>query len=204
MRKWLAIGVLWCNALYVCAQSAPPLETFTSADGTFQFSYPQNYDLLIGDRILKGTQGRHPGIPVCDFASALVCVIYPVETEEDTRFEAAAFSVATIAGVTAEDECLNDGERPGHSEDRPHLTPVSVNEGVFRHTTISKKVPGHVQAADSYRTFRKRTCYELHIAVSLADEPKASTHPANSLGDARADRARESLKLILSTIVFEQ
>src|ERR1700733_1763896 len=91
MRKFLVVGVLWLIFGTLCAigQGAPPLDTFTSPDGTFHFVYPQTYELLVGERILKATQGRHQAISVCDFLTAIACVIYPVETEEETRFEAA-------------------------------------------------------------------------------------------------------------------
>ena len=56
--------------------------------------------------MLRATQSRQPGVSVCDFSTALACVIYPIEAEEDTRFEAAGFSVEAVPGVTVESDCL--------------------------------------------------------------------------------------------------
>jgi hypothetical protein len=212
MRKWFFIGALWltCASIAALAQGALPLDTFISPDEAFQFAYPQNYDLLVGERILTGTQGRHPGIPVCDFTTAMACVIYPIASDENTRFEAAGFSVHAVPGVSAESECLNYSDQLAKAPAPPaQLTSISINERTFRHLSSRKKVPGHIQAADLYRTFKQQKCYELHIEVSLAEEPgvqrtSASSSGANSLGDARADSARDSLRLILSTVVFER
>ena len=212
MRKRFFIGALWLSwaSIAAIAQGALPLDTFTSPDGAFQFVYPQNYDLLVGERILTGTQGRHPGIPVCDFATAMACVIYPITNEENTRFEAAGFSVHAVPGVTAESECLNYSDQSAKPQlQLAQLTSISINGRTFRHLSSKKKVDGHVQAVDLYRTFQRPRCYEFHIEVSLAEEsggqrPASSNSPANSLGDAKADSARESLRLILSTVAFER
>ena len=66
MRKLLVVGVLWLvfGALSAIGQGAPPLDTFTSPDGTFHFVYPQTNELLVGERILKATQGRRQAISV--------------------------------------------------------------------------------------------------------------------------------------------
>lgn len=208
MRKRFFIGALWlsCASIAAMAQGALPLDTFTSPDGAFQFFYPQNYDLLVGERILTGTQGRHPGIPVCDFATAMACVIYPIANEENTRFEAAGFSVHAVPGVLAESECLNYSDQMANAQTPPaEPTSISIHDSTFRHLSSRKKVPGHVQATDLYRTFKQQKCYELHIAVSLAEESgRQRPSPSNSLGDPKADSARESLLLILSTVVFER
>jgi len=44
----------------------------------------------------------------------------------------------------------------------------------------------------------------IDVKVSLTDDAPASRlSPSNSLGDPSADKARESLWLILSSVVFE-
>jgi hypothetical protein len=208
MSRVFGIGVLWLSFGWVSAfgQGAPPLDTFTSPDGTFQFVYPQTYELLVGERILKATQGRRPSIPVCDFSTALACVIYPIETQEDTRFEAAGFSVDTVPGVTGESDCLTYADQLRHAEgDVIQPTSITIGNRTFRHAVTRKKTPGHSQAADFYRIFKSGTCYELHIMVSLTDDASGPrpTRPG-SLGDPMADHARESLQLILSSVVFQQ
>jgi len=53
----------------------------------------------VGERILKATQGRQSARPVCDFSTAAACVIYPVESERETKLEAARFSVDALAAT---------------------------------------------------------------------------------------------------------
>jgi hypothetical protein len=208
MSKVFGIGVLWLSFGWVSVfgQGAPPLDTFTSPDGSFQFVYPQNYELLVGERILKATQGRRSSIPVCDFSTALACVIYPIESEEETRFEAAGFSVDAVPAVTSESDCLTYADQLRREEgDALQPTLITIGNRTFRHAVTKKKTPGHSQAADFYRTFKNGKCYQLHIKVSLTDN-SSGTRPSRpgSLGDPAADQARESLRLILSSVVFQQ
>jgi hypothetical protein len=207
MRKLLVVGVLWLifGALSAIGQGAPPLGTFKSPDGTFRFVYPQTYELLVGERILKATQGRRQAISVCDFLTAIACVIYPIESAQDQRFEAAGFSVDTAPGVTNESDCLTYADQLRRAEgDVIQPTSIAINDHVFQHAFNRKRIPGHVQAADSYRTFKNGKCYELQIEVSLTDEaPTSRPSRPDWLGDPSADKARESLRLILSSVVFE-
>ena len=206
MSKLLGVGVFWLifGALSAIGQGAPALDTFTSSDG-IRFVYPQTYELLVGERILKATQGRRQAISVCDILTAIACVIYPIGPEEDMRFEAAGFSAGTVPSVTNESDCLTYADQL-RREDSDVLQPTSIaiNDHVFRHASNRKRMPGHVQAGDFYRTFKNGKCYELRIQISLADDAPAPPPRSNSLGDPSADKARESLRLILSSVVFER
>lgn len=198
--------ILVALCLATLAQSPPSLETFRSPDGVFQFVYPETYELLVGDRILKATQGRQSALPVCDFSTAVACVIYPIESERETRLEAAGFSVDTVASAANEPECLAYTDQVAHSKALDlSQTSISIRSRTFRHASATRKILGHVQVADFYRTFTRQKCYELQIEVSVSDDPahqKAAV--SNSLGDTTANTARESLKLILSSVVFEK
>lgn len=200
----LTATVVALSCLGALAQGPPALDTFNSPDGAFQFVYPETYELLVGERILKATQGRHNALPVCDFSTALACVIYPIESEQETRLEAAGFSVDTVPSVSTEADCLTFADELARSRGTQlPLTSVSIHSRLFRHASATKKLPGHLQTADFYRIFAQQKCYELQIEVSISDDPvlqKAST--SNTLGDARANRARDSLKLILSSVVI--
>ena len=202
---WMGVLLLTLGQFSAVAQ-APPLDTFISPDGAFQFVYPESYDLLVGERILRATQGRQQSITVCNFSTALVCVIYPIETEEETRFEAAGFSVDAVPGVTNESDCLNYSDQTTQQGGEAlKLTSISINEHIYHHASARRKTPGHLQAADLYRTFHHDKCYELQVEVSLA-EAASAPQPSRlvSLGDAKADSARESLRLILSSFAFKQ
>ena len=205
-RFCVAALLLVAGCLQALGQGAPSLDTFTSPDGVFQFVYPQNYELLVGERLLKATQGRAATLPVCDFSMALACVIYPIEINEDTRFEAAGFAVDVVPGVKDEPECLTFADQTARSHTgSPQVSSIVINDQVYRHSSAKKKMVGHAQSADLYRAYAQQKCYELQIAVSVADD--SATQKAaqtNSLGDFRADRARDSLRLILSSFVFKQ
>ena len=187
------------------AQGPPSLDTFSSPDGSFQFVYPETYELLVGERILKATQGRQAALPVCDFSIAVACVIYPVEGERETRLEAADFSVDTMA-ATNESDCLTYKDEKARSRTLDlSVTPISIRSRTFQHASATRKIPGHIQSADFYRTFTKQKCYELQIQVSMSDGPaQQKASGPSSLGDGTANAARESLKLILSSVVFEK
>lgn len=205
MRKLspIAAAVVVVSLLSARAQEPPTLEIFKSPDGGFQFVYPETYELLTGERILKATQGRHVVLPVCDFSKAMACVIYPVETERETRLEAAGFSVDAVAGVANEADCLAFSDPSGRSLGTEPQTSVSINARLFRHTSVMKRLPGHIQAADFYRVFTRQKCYQLQIAVSVADAPvPQKVAQSSSLADAAVNTARESLRLILSSVVF--
>lgn len=194
------------SPLYGLAQEPPALETFTSPDGAFHFVYPHNYELLEGNRLLRATQSWHHEIPVCDFARAFACVIYSAENPEDTRFEAAALSVRTVSAITLESDCMDytDQAEMAHVEKIPLLS-VSINDHVFRQASFTKTVTGHFQSADLYRIFHKEKCYELQIGVTTLQGPSVqNASKSNTLGSAEADAARESLRLILSSVVFDQ
>ena len=200
-----AAPILVALCLTTLAQGPPSLETFTSSDGTFQFVYPETYELLVGDRILKATQGRHSPLPVCDFSTAVACVIYPVESERETRLEAAGFSVATMT-ATNESDCLSYKDEKAQSRTLDFSSSsISIRSRSFRHASGTRRIPGHVQSAEFYRTFANQKCYELQIGVSSTDDQVQQKDSARkSLGDTSANAARESLKLILSSVVFEK
>jgi hypothetical protein len=204
LARTTAILVALC--LSTLAQGPTSLETFTSPDGTFQFVYPENYELLVGERLLKATQGSHAALPVCDFSAAVACVIYPIESERETRLEAAGFSVDTVASASNEPDCLAYTDQAAHSRSLDLAqTSISIRSRTFRHASSMKRIPGHFQAADSYRIFTRQKCYELQVEVSVSDDPsRQKVSIPNSLGDTTANTARESLKLILSSVVFEK
>jgi hypothetical protein len=204
MLKLVSLGLLLLSSVGALAQNPTVLGAFTSPDGAFQFSYPDNYEVLLGERILRATQGRNLGFPVCDFSKALVCVIYPIERLDSDKFEGAGFSVDVVPVVTAESDCLGYTDRfPLPNDEHSQPSPFRINGRVFQHVSIKRRMSGHAQLSDLYRAFQKDRCYELRIEVSLSDE---STSPpgasSKSLEEAAADSARESLKLILSSVIF--
>jgi hypothetical protein len=159
----------------------------------------------VGERLLKATQGRQAALPVCDFSTAVACVIYPIESERETKLEAAGFSVATMA-ATNESDCLSYKDERARSRTLDlSSTSISIRSRTFQHASGTKKIPGHAQSAEFYRTFANKKCYELQIDVSISDDLAQQKDSARqSPGDTTANTAKESLKLILSSVVFEK
>ena len=122
------------------------------------------------------------------------------------RFEAAAFSAGVVPAVTNESDCLTYADQLRREDsDVMQPTSIAINDHEFLHAFNRKHMPGHVQAGDFYRTFKNGKCYELRIQISLADDaPAPRPAQSNSLGDPSADKARESLRLILASVVFER
>ncbi len=196
--------VLTCISLAGSAfAQAPALDTFTSPDGTFHFAYPQNYELLVGDRILHATQSRHAGVSICDFGRSLACVMYPIDGPEKTWFEWAGFAVNAVPGTSSESECLQFAETEASSE-QTHPARVTINSQSFLYVSNRIRKPGQLQVTDSYRAFSQGRCYELKIAVAVTEGLSAhSSNGSPDLADASAERARESLRLILSSFILE-
>jgi hypothetical protein len=203
MKKLFAIGAFLLSSLAALGQGPPALNIFTSPDGQFRFVYPESYELLVGERILTATQGRGVGIPVCEFSMALVCVIYPIDGLGFTKFEGAAFSVNAVPAVNDESDCLTYKDQSLRAPGEPHPSAVNINGRVFGYLTRKVAIPGHSQSAPTYRTFQNAHCYELRIAVSVSIEP-GTQGPLSSKTreDGAANGARESLKMILSSVVF--
>jgi hypothetical protein len=96
----------------------------------------------VGERILKATQGRQSALPVCDFSTAVACVIYPVESERETRLEAAGFSVVTLA-ASNESDCFAYKDEKARSRTLDlsfdlHLYPLSHVPARVRHEEDSR------------------------------------------------------------------
>jgi len=199
----LCLLFLLLGALHAVGQNPPSLDLYTSATNHFSFAYPDTYDLLQGEGILKRTQGKHVGIPVCDLLAAIACVIYPGDNLQDSNFEAAAFSVNDITKAATEQDCLGFADQlPSPGSEHLATEAVRLNGQLFRYASTTTTLTGHSQFAQRYRSFHKDRCYELRIAISLSDVAPALSPPEKALeiGDAR--KAHRSLELVLSSFVF--
>lgn len=201
MAKFCALLFLLLGPLYSVGQNPPSLDLY-SENSSFSFAYPDAYDLLDGKSILRRTQGKHAGIPVCDVLTAFACIVYPGDDLDHSKFEAAAFSVNGILGTT-EQYCLRFADQlPAHGA---HLAieAVRVNGQLFRYASTTSAIPGHFQSAQRYRSFHKGQCYELRIAISLS-APPASLADGKSVSpnNKDAEKALHSLERVLSSFVF--
>jgi len=198
----LSLLFLLLGSLYAVGQNPPTLDLYTSATYHFSFAYPASYDLLEGEGILKRTQGKHVGIPICDLLTAIACVIYPGDNLQDPSFEAAAFSVNDISKAATEQDCSGFADQLPRPGGEPLATkPVGLNGQLFRYASTTTTLAGHVQFADRYRSFHKDRCYELRIAISFSDVAPALSPSKKVLDNEDAKKARRSLELILSSFV---
>jgi len=203
MRKLYGIGFLLLTSLPTLEQNPPPLYIYTSPDSSFQFVYPDNYELWSGARIPNTIQGERMGIPVCNSSTAMACVVYPSDRFENTSFEAAAFSANRIVTVSAESDCL--GYTDQLAPPRAHLTtsPTTINGRAFSYVSDTAMVTGHSQSAHLYRTFRDDRCYELRIAISISGVLPASPTPqGQAFTNADAEHVRAPLRRILNSFRF--
>lgn len=204
MQRVVAIGLLLLTPFVGVGQSPSSLETYASPDRSFQFLYPDTYELLDGDRIAKATQGRNVTFPVCSSLTALACVIYPFERLGNSNFEAAAFSVNRIRTVTTASDCEGYADLAAPPRNaRLRATPSVIHGHLFLAASDKASVVGHSQSAYLYRSFQKEGCYELRIAISVSDIPLVPPSPDwKAFTGVDADRVRDKLKLILSSFDF--
>lgn len=198
----LSLLFMLLGSLYAAGQNPPSLNLYASATYHFSFVYPDTYDLLEGEGILKRTQGKHVGIPVCDLLTALACVIYPADNLQDPSFEAAAFSVNDISKGATEQDCLGFADQlPRPGGEQLATEPVRLNGQLFRYASTTTTLAGHAQFAQRYRSFHNGRCYELRIAISFSDVAPALSPSEKVLDHEDAKKTHRSLKLILSSVV---
>jgi len=198
----LLLLLLLLGSLCSFGQSPPDLDFYVSKDNSFSFAYPDTYDLLEGEGILKRTQGAHVGISVCDFLTAYACIVYPNDNLEHSTFEAAAFSVNGIV-VTSEHSCLEFADQlPRAHGEHLAIESIHLNGQLFRHTSTKTTATGHSQSTQRYRSFHKGQCYELRIAVSLSDVALSPSASKEVSVNKDAEKALRSLERVLSSFVF--
>jgi hypothetical protein len=159
---------------------SPRLKTFTSPDGTFQFTYPDAYPLYDPNSIAE--VNSHYFVPMCE-DTAIACIEYPGMKYKGTDFERAGFEVLqTKAGTKG-----NVSDRPQIRTLLPEYSyrtafvipkdkPVQKINGVrFVHGEAGGVATGNSIGTDLYRNFHDGKCYELRINIIMSniahDEP---------------------------------
>jgi hypothetical protein len=195
----------------LCAQTAQ--QTFASADGTFQFKYPE---LLVRCMEQVHEEGN-PGLwipadscesytPVCDYPGSqgnrtLVCFAYPKDTFKDyDTFEAAAFSVAEVKGALTQKECLS-GSPDWTIDPRASRKIAHINHEKFKVFQADGVGMGHILDGKVYRNFHRNTCYELSIRITSTN-PGVFDRPAKELTQKDWDEVSDQLKQSLDSFRF--
>jgi hypothetical protein len=203
MRLLLIIFLIALPALAQDATStASQLKTFTSPDGTFQFTYP---DILIRCELRPEAGGAHAWVqqecvsyhPVCgngvDPDDPIVCLAYPRDRYTNTEaFEAAAFSVSET--TISEKECLSDEVRKGKI--------VVVNGAKFYFNEDSDAGMNQAGHSKDYVTFHNGRCVVIATAVATAN-PGVFDPPAKAMTEqdwaevyGKLNQARDSFRFL--------
>ena len=179
MKVFLAMCLCgWSIAL--AAQTK--LQTFTSADGMFQFKHSNLLVYCTEQRHEEGNaevwvpaDSCEAFTPVCDDpgrqgnSTTLVCFGYPKAKFKDyPTFEAATFSVAHIKSATTEKKCL-DGEPDWVIDPRGSGKTVSINHERFTLFETDGVATGHGFDGHVYRNFHRNACYEVSIRIASTD-----------------------------------
>jgi len=158
---------------------APASKTYTSPDGTFQFTYPA---LLIRCELQPENNGDSYGWvqpecnsyhPVCGDnptpREPLVCIAYPSNQHtHDDNFEAAVFSASETE--MSEKDCLSDEVRKGKT----------VKIGRVKFYFVEETDGGMNQARHSkgYVSFHNGKCYAIGTTVATASVVNEPRNPA--------------------------
>ncbi len=210
----LFVTLLASSALSVplanCQQRSQRDSVFISADSTFQFSYPSNFQIC-----KAGNMGpcEKSFIPACD-SDALICVVYPTEAFAGNGLEAAAFQISEIHDNRQEmtaDVCATPyppkteagvSEWPEFMISAKH--PTEMIDGVlFVHGTIGDGATSHWHSVDLYRTFHRGRCFELALSEAGTD-PGVSDPPEKPLSLQQQKSLDAGLSRILHSFRFRQ
>jgi hypothetical protein len=191
-------------ALCVCGLSVTlpaqtSLQTFTSLDGVFQFTYS---GMLVDCTKKVPSKPTSSGVPkvfvenppalsipdscqsmadVCSDlggqVSTLTCFAYPKDKFRDKPvFAAAAFFVGKIEEATTESVCLQ-GSQNWNTDEIETAKLIKINGVAFKVFEIGDNWAGGGQGGPVYRTFHNKKCYELGIQTSVeraAYDPETS------------------------------
>ena len=175
------------------------VKTFVSPDGTFQFDYADSLARCQPEgpvpTLLNERRSCASYIPVCD-EDRIACLAYPADEYRGYNFEAAAFSVIALPGVTTELKCLTNVDRntcrPPRSE--------AHNSVTFGTAECYEGGLGHHLNRQIYRTFHAGACYQLSVNIA---ESAFANFPAGTIKEfSRADRQNVEQLLHTPVVTF--
>jgi hypothetical protein len=213
MKLPVPIFVIALAAAVAGQNSAPresELKTFTSPDGSFQFTFPafliQCEKRQEGDGYVWVQKECSAYFPTCDESigvdsktTTIACIAYPRNKYTDTdAFEAATFSVAEVDPVTDEKSCVS-----------PVLDQIDRKKGTARIGGVSFSSFETGEAgmnqnvgAEVYRTFHAKKCYQLTIAIAEANaqvfDPPARDFSKQDWNEVNGElsQARDSFRFL--------
>src|ERR1700722_7483997 len=148
---------------------------FTSTNGTFQFSYPVDFQVCTAGEM--GSCVNRSYVPPCE-NDAIICAVPPTGQFEGTNFGAAAFQVRKIGSeryamtpalcVTPFPTKNGAGDVYPWPEFQISAQHPQENIGgvVFVHGITADAGMNHWHSIDLYRAFHGKECYELSLNES--------------------------------------
>ena len=163
MTRPILLYLLLSASLGALAQGN--VQTFTSADGEYQFSYRSYFvPCSLGpSHVDWNPQDCVGGIPVCpqpQEAASTACVAYPKSRYKTyPEFEAAAFSVGEMTELKTEQQCL--GVSDALSTPKKGKTTVMIHGVRFKIFEEGGSAAGSSMDGRAYHAFHDGKCYEL-------------------------------------------
>ena len=208
---WLGVALTLLQGLVLNAQDTvsddrSPKRSFTSQDGAFRFKYSESLvsckrDPDQSDRWIPD-ESCDAFTPVCSDVSGqsddtAACVAYPANSlKKGGNFQAAAFSVSRLKQANTASECLSVAEPPPHVG----ITHTETINGVkFSVTQTDGVASGNLLDGYSYRSFHRKTCYELGIRVAFAN---LGNYDPATVKNSDLEEVRRSLKNVLGSFKF--
>lgn len=188
--------------------SASQTKIFSSADGTFRFSYPDDFQLCTKGKMDPCNQTY---IPLCG-QDSLVCIVYPGKEFEGTNFGAASFEVGEVVteqeAMTA-DVCVTPFPSKGltGAEDWPEFLisaerPSEMIGGVlFVHGVSGEAAMNRSRSTDLYRAFRKQRCFSLSLSETETS-PGVTDPPMKTLSPTLRKKLDGTMSQILHSFRF--
>lgn len=186
--RTIAFFALFAFALSPSMRAQITLHTYTTPHGAFQFKYSAT--------LVRCTEQRQPGdwfpeescdavSPVCDDPGiqethTLVCFAYPNQKfEEYPEFEAAAFAVAEIRGISKEEQCLKNPPEWTTLDPKESGGSIDINGVRFKVFVSVDVAAGNYLETRAFRNFHESICYELSIRIATSNpgnyEPPVKT-----------------------------
>jgi hypothetical protein len=164
----------------VVARAQGQVQTFTSAEDTYQFTYPAYFVRCSAappyvDWRPEDCEAYIPVCPNSRNAANAACVAYPrVRYKEYRTFGAAAFSVAEMQEFKTEEDCLKVSDALSLPD--KGKAQVLINGVSFKIFDQDGAAMNHDLDGAVYRTFHSGRCYELAARVTMTnagvfDEP---------------------------------
>lgn len=154
------------GAVLAAGNPEPPMKTFVSPNGDFQFQYPS---YLIDCKVQTNNESCSSYMPVCSGTSddGVACIAYPrdrISERSLKTFGGAAFVIAIVKDAHDGKTCRETMDSQPPAWTHPH--PAKINGVEFWMTQNSSAAMSHGEDQTIYRAFHNDLCYELDINTS--------------------------------------